>query len=201
MSSPAARVCSENARGRPGGHLSARSPEPGCESHGGRASATRDAGFLRPPLGTAPLAPPRRVTARIAAPARRGGATKAGCHVRASAGRRTTCRTAPPLARGSSVRAQRVCPSRTQRIALARRVTALQLRGNVERTLRARMTITARSATFIARPWCPTVTVQRAARWACTEARATAAAASALPDAALLRRAPCTIASCAPSST
>jgi hypothetical protein len=79
-------------------------------------------------------------------------------------------------------------------------VTALQPKRNVERTLRARLAITARSAAFIARPWCPSVTAQRAARWACIDARATAAAASALPVAAMQRRAPCTVASHAPSS-
>ena len=169
-------------------------------SHRPPPAAAHDAGFLRPPLWTAPLAPARLAATPITAPARRGGATKAGCHVIASAGRRTTCRVALPLAQGSSVRAQRVRASRAQRIALAWRVTALQLRGNVERTLRARMTIAARSAAFIARPWCPSATVQRAARWACIDARATAAAASSLPVAAMPRRAPHTVASRAPPS-
>jgi hypothetical protein len=149
---PAARVCSESARGRPVESVRPAVSGASCFAHRQPSAVTRDAGFLRPPLGTAPLAPARRIAARIAAPARRGGATKAGCHVIASAGRRTTCRAAPPLARGSSVSAQRVRALLTQRVALARRVTALQLTGNVERTLRTRLTITARSAAFIARP-------------------------------------------------
>ena len=138
---------------------SRRGPEARLFYPGRRSAVTRDAGFLRPPLGTAPLAPVRQVAARVTAPARRGGATKADCHVRASAGRRTTCRTAPPLARVSSKRAWRARASRTQRVALARRVTALQLMGNVERRLRARLTITARNAASGARPWCPSVTL------------------------------------------
>jgi hypothetical protein len=163
-------------------------------------AATRDACFLRPPLGTAPLAPARRFAGRQTAPARRGAATKAGCHVIASAGRRTTRCAAPPLARGSSVSAQRVRALLTQRVALAQRVTALQPKRTVEHTLRARLTTTARSAAFIARSWCPFVQAQRATRWKRAGARAAAAAARALPVAAIMRRAQRTVASRAPPS-
>jgi hypothetical protein len=85
-----------------------------------------DAGLLRPPPAPAPLVPAYRFAVRQTAPARRGGSTKAGCHVRASAERRTTCLTAPLLARVSGKQCQRARASRTQRTALKRRRTALQ---------------------------------------------------------------------------
>jgi hypothetical protein len=172
----------------------ARHPSPvshgtGSRAHRPQSAATRDAGFLRPPLGTAPLAPARRVAARETAPARRGAATKAGCHVSASAGRRTPCRTAPPLARGFCGCGERGQAQRAQRLARARRRRALLPTCNVARKLRFRVCTKAWCAACVARSRSSAVNVQRAARWACSGRAAAAPAAYALPVAAVVRSA------------